>query len=464
MSISIRLTKQDYSLLRGHLLKNPDYEEAALLTCGYSKTHDNTVLLVHEVIPVPDTGLLHKGGAGLTIDPDFMMPIIKKCLYSNLSIILTHSHPFSGTHVGFSGIDDFGESVLIPKFQERVPDVPHGAIVFGRDSIAARIWLPDKNEPHYVDEIVIAGRALTFIPLGSTNHIDKAPSVSRQRYDRQILIFSEEIQDLIQSLKIAIVGVGGIGSQVLQQIAHLGTKNIILVDPDTIEESNLSRLVGSVPSDVEKKLPKVEIGSRLAKQINPDIEIRSVIGSIYDLSVAKQILDSDVVFCCTDNLTSRMVLNRIAYQYLIPVIDTGINIQINKDGTLHNAAGRVTVLLPDEPCLSCLDILNPEQLSREAMQYSSDGTQPHIEYVTGQTAHAPAVISLNGVVAALAVTEFLDLLTPLENQRDPNNFQCYRVTAGIVQLYPKENLTGCTICGEVKGQGDTVELPCRLDK
>jgi molybdopterin/thiamine biosynthesis adenylyltransferase len=58
--------------------------------------------------------------------------------------------------------------------------------------------------------------------------------------------------DALQHLRVAIVGLGGGGSHIAQQLAHLGVGQFVLVDPDRIEESNLNRLVGGTVADVQK--------------------------------------------------------------------------------------------------------------------------------------------------------------------------------------------------------------------
>jgi len=235
---------------------------------------------------------------------------------------------------------------------------------------------------------------------------------------------------------------------------------IIVVDPDVVEETNRSRTVGTTPQDVLNKRPKVEVMARLAAQINPRLHVVTVRGSVYDLPIALKLREADVIFCCTDNLSSRLVLNRMAYQYMIPVIDTGLDIQCEEEGKIRSAGGRVMTLLPNSPCLECTGYLNALELSREIAQIEA-GDKPHHSYISGTPEEAPAVISLNGIVASLAVNEFLHLLTGLETQREPGMYKMYRILNGTVQTYRMQAESKCTLCDEVKALGDTVMLPCR---
>src|SRR3546814_17742969 len=78
--------------------------------------------------------------------------------------------------------------------------------------------------------------------------------------------------DRDQALEAATIGFGGLGgggSHAVQQAAHLGIGNFVLVDPDAIEDSNLNRLVGGTALDVKRGTSKVEIAKRLILAINP---------------------------------------------------------------------------------------------------------------------------------------------------------------------------------------------------
>jgi molybdopterin/thiamine biosynthesis adenylyltransferase len=447
----ITFTKKDFEKAYNHLLQGRE-EEAAFFLAGISKTEETLNLLVREVILVPTSGFLEKGYAYLKINPDFMMPIIKRARLEKFSVISAHSHPFSNSHVAFSSIDDYGDDMLMPKIQQRVPDRPHAVMVFGKSSIDARIWEVEEKEPKPVDLIKVIGQPLQKIFPTNAPHPNKTRL--SDVHHRQILAFGKIGQKRIQETKVAIVGLGGTGSQVFQQLVHLGVRNFILVDDDYVEESNRSRMVGSRPKDSIKRRMKVEVMERLGREINPNIKIYALKDSVNNLSTALKLRDVDVIFCCTDNLSSRLVLNRLAFQYLIPLIDLGISIECLEEGEIRTAGGHVLIILPDGPCLSCMGILTPEALQRETDQ----------GYISGQTIPDPSVISLNGVIASLAVTEFIDLLTDFEKRKEECTYQVYDILKGEVRREKMDYFYPCDICKEVKGAGDDLELPCKIDK
>jgi molybdopterin/thiamine biosynthesis adenylyltransferase len=253
-------------------------------------------------------------------------------------------------------------------------------------------------------------------------------------------------------MTVGIVGVGGTGSQTFQQLAHLGVGRITVVDDDVVEKSNRSRLVGSRPSDAENKpIPKVLVLQRLGGEINPHLTVVPIRGSVLRRSVALQLRNVDILFCCTDNLRSRALLNRLAFQYFVPLIDMGIDIQPDDEGQVRKIGGRVMVVLPDGPCLSCLSVLNSEILTTEEAGH-------HHTYVRG--VQAPAVISLNGVVTSLAVTEFLKLVHGLRAEDEPRRYQMYDAMEGWVRTYLMQPTGTCPLCMDLKGRGDGLSLPC----
>ena len=71
---------------------------------------------------------------------------------------------------------------------------------------------------------------------------------------------------VLTASRVGIVGLGGGGSHIAQQLAHVGIGNFVLIDFDHIEDSNLNRLVGATARDVKNGKAKVEILSKLIWQ------------------------------------------------------------------------------------------------------------------------------------------------------------------------------------------------------
>lgn len=82
---------------------------------------------------------------------------------------------------------------------------------------------------------------------------------SEGRYSRNEALFGTEGQARIAGTKVTIVGLGGLGAHVAQQLAHLGIRSFVLVDFDVVTDSSLSRLVGAVDTDAAARTKKVEV-------------------------------------------------------------------------------------------------------------------------------------------------------------------------------------------------------------
>lgn len=202
-------------------------------------------------------------------------------------------------------------------------------------------------------------------------------------------------ESILRSLRIAIVGVGGGGSHVAQQLAHIGAGNILLLDHDRVEDTNLNRLVGATEEDVKRNALKVEIAKRLIRAIDSRTDVTG-----FDClwqNAADVLHDCDVIFGCVDQFTERKQLEIAARRYLTPYIDIGMDV--------HEAAGRFIIAgqtylsMPGQPCMSCLGLLPDEAIAREAAEYGAAGSRPQ-------------VIWPNGILASLAVGLMMQLVTP----------------------------------------------------
>ena len=125
-----------------------------------------------------------------------------------------------------------------------------------------------------------------------------------------------------------------------------------------LKASNVSRVYGSGVYD--EALPKVNITARLAATIGLGTTVNRVHGHLSFKSVARRLLDCDILFGCTDDEWGRSILNRLALWYHLPVFDMGV--QIDTDGdTIRGIQGRVTTLLAGAACLFCRRRLSAER-------------------------------------------------------------------------------------------------------
>jgi len=366
-----------------------------------------------------------RSGMGARVRPDFLAAAIKRCRQSTEAFVLTHTHPFSD-RPGFSGIDDGGENTLIPKVRARVPGTPHGALVLGQIGASVRVWNTGASAAVPLDLRVIGSRRLSA----------GAPMARSQR---QELALGPGSARALADTTVAMVGVGGLGWSIALSLWTHGVGRLVLVDPDTIEESNLSRL--PVARMEQIGVSKVTALADTLQYTRAG-EIAAFITPFSDRAAREACADADLLIVSTDNLASRLDADRFARRLLLPVIDAGINIQLADQGSVHRVGGRVNVSWPTGPCLSCMGILTPDALALEADPLGYRGAGRRDE---------AAVLAFNTVLAGLVGVEALDLLVPFRRDPPRSRYLAYDGLRGVTREIAVPAAGACGTCADLPG-------------
>jgi len=165
---------------------------------------------------------------------------------------------------------------------------------------------------------------------------------SDSRYSRQILLkeIGREGQKLLQDKKVAIVGVGALGTVAAELLARAGVGNLILVDRDMVEESNLQRQTLFDEKDIGKN--KAAAAEQRIKEINSGINIETHAIHLDPKNIG--VLDAaDLILDCTDNLQTRFLINDYCKKEKKPWIYAAA----------IKTSGYVMPILPKGPCLQC---------------------------------------------------------------------------------------------------------------
>ncbi len=271
------------------------------------------------------------------------------------------------------------------------------------------------------------------------------------KYDRQILAIGEEGQRKIQNTKVAIVGLGGTGSQVVQSLAYLGVNEFILVDDDHVEETNLNRLIGG--NGKLKGRKKTEVAAAQIKLINETAETTTLSSNLFSKEVFDEILTANIVFGCLDNDSARLVLNEICCAHKITLIDTAT--EIIRHNSHIDFGGRVIVCPPGEYCLLCAGQIDTERAKHELESAATRAIKEKHGYGLGDTSPAPAVVSLNGVIANLATTEFMFMVAGI---RKPNLHLTYHASRGHVNIRADGKTHGCFMCEALYGSFEGADV------
>lgn len=444
---SITISSSDWSTLRGLLFTPDGNENAAVLLCGISETESQRRLLVRRIVTVPDELYVERHAYHLEVAPSFYNAIVTRCLAEHLTPVLVHSHP-GHQDACYSASDDHGERRLLGALGMLLPGCLPASLVLAERATTGRVLL--NGQFQHLAGLKMLGAPITVFDFVSATN--KGGAKVSSRFDRQVRAFGTEGQRTLESIKAAVIGVGGIGSLIAEQIVRAGVHDLLIIDDDTIDESNLSRVFGATLSDVGTD--KVEVIARHLQSISSS-PVEKVKGSAIRQSVLMKLRNRDLVFSCVDNDRTRAILNRFAHQYLVPVIDHGTRLDA-REGQITAAAGRVTVVGTEFACLRCSHHLSPERILAESMSSSERAALRKEGYVMGIDEPAPAVVSINTVVGGLGATAGLNLMVNLTGGRQPID-QIYDARSGSVFAVAPTHDKACDVCSEqegVKGLGD----------
>lgn len=398
MDFSLTILENQQDTLERAVFTPKGLEGAAYLLCGLSITEAETRLLVREVVPVKEEHYLKREGDRLTIDSASYSAIAKRAAATRAAVIFVHSHPDGPP--GFSPQDNREEPRLMEFLSERCPDVPHGSLVLMPGSLGnGRVWA--RGHWLTIKRIRAIGQRFRIV-----DDVDNIPLPDF--FDRQIRAFGPDIQRLLQRLHIGVVGVGGTGSPLAEQLARLGVGKISEFDRDIFEDSNVTRVYGSRVED--RGLNKAKLSEAHIQRIGLGTVVRAYPEHITDEETAKRLRECDVVFGCTDKQTPRGILVQLALRYYIPVFDLGVKIAADGEN-LRSIIGRVTTLIPGEACLFCRGRISSEMIALESLSPEEWQLRADEHYAPELQTENPAVITFTTAVAAQAISELLHRLT-----------------------------------------------------
>ena len=436
--MKIRVDEQRWASLCQQLLARKEVESAGIFLGEPVETPAGTVVVVREASAIPDHAYLIRRRDQLSIDPVAMNRLTRPARDRGWSVFTIHTHP-GAIDPWFSAADDAGDSRLMPSLHGQIPGAPHGSIVLvDNGRVAARVF--DSNAASRAIDLHVVGRTLATATV--TDEPDEP------WFARQTLALGARGQAALRRLRVAVIGLGGIGSLVSVQLAHLGVGELVLIDGDLVEASNLSRIVGATKDDIGRS-QKVDVAARYARALGLARQVEchcAFLGPDHDPLLAS----CDVVISCVDRQTPRAILNRLAYRSLVPVIDLGTVFRVDGHGTIIADAGRVVVVGPGRPCLACWGHLDPHALRIEALSDADRESEIRAGYIEGAEEPQPSVVAFNTFVAGAGVAELVRLATAFAGIASPPNRLAFSFTDGTVRRNSLAGNPRCSICGRAE--------------
>lgn len=413
-------------------------------------------LVSHRVEDVEASDKIDASPLHVTWSTRGFMKLLSGAKQNGLMPGIIHTHP--GSHAFFSPQDDKNETELARTAAVKGTAGLVSIVLGGDGSVCARLWCPDGTVVEAKAVQIVGGRYRRF-PAA-------APSISNSEHlDRQRRLFGEEFNPTIRSVKVAVVGGGGTGSAAAMLLARLGVGHLLIIDKDFIDTTNLNRVHGARRKDADARMPKIEMLNREIDAADLGVQVLTHNGWVTDPCVRDWIKSCDFIFGTTDDHSGRIMLNRLAYFYGIPVIDVGLRMMPWNNNGGHDINGRVTTLCPGRPCLLCGNVVNVKRAAEESLERSNPAEfekRKKEAYVIGAGDPAPAVVTFTTEMACVAVNEMIAAITGFQGADGmvPTRYRRFHVRDE--RFLAVKNLPTCQICSS-KGYWGRADMVPFLD-
>jgi adenylyltransferase/sulfurtransferase len=168
--------------------------------------------------------------------------------------------------------------------------------------------------------------------------------VKENRYSRQILLpeIGSEGQKRLGKARVVVIGCGALGTHVLSFLVRAGVGQVVVIDRDIIDISNLQRQALFTEADVGR--PKAKVAEERLRNVNSDIDIWGVVADVNYTNVQKFIRGASVVLDATDNMDTRFLVNDACVKNRIPWVYAGA----------VGVTGMAMAIVPGGPCIRCV--------------------------------------------------------------------------------------------------------------
>jgi molybdopterin/thiamine biosynthesis adenylyltransferase len=447
---TLTLTAAHHAALHAHLFPGDGKEAAAIALCGRRAGSDRQRLLVREVHPIPYNVCSMREPDAIRWPIEWLDRILNRAAAEKLGVVKFHSHP--GDYRRFSKIDDQSDAALFPGIHAWVGDDGfHASVVMVEDgTLFGRSVGPDGS----FDPLKTIIRVGDDIKLWHAR--DPVPSRVSMQVGRPTPAFGHRMTAELSQLTAVVVWCSGTGSIVIEQLARLGVGRLILIDPEPVEHKNLNRIQNATWQDAEDGVMKVDVARRSIDAMGLGTIVETFATNLVHRPALESAAGGDVVFGCVDSAEGRDVLNRLAAYYLIPYIDIGVRIGALMDGAIDRIDGVLHYLRPDGSSLLSRQAYRTSQVAADALKRRNPelyAERQREKYIDNVQEEAPAVISVNMTMAAMAVNELLARLYHTRNV--PNGrFAITRINLAEMDIEADAEGPPCPMLARIAGLGD----------
>lgn len=404
MNYVLRMRAEHHCRLAALLRAAIPSESVAFLLCRRAEAHGTVVYLAEDVVAVETCDYTRQAKDIASISPMAMARIAHTARVRGRVIVMAHLHPMTDSNVEFSLADHIGNKRSFEFFHRRVNQPEHLALVWNASVNECRgIAYCQTGNVAEVNSVVAIDDEVwrQFVPK---------PKSELKHFDRQARLLGRLGQMRLGDINVGIIGLGGTGSLASMAMIHHGVRKLLLIDDEVLDETNMPRIPACVPSDVEQR-SKVEIAEQYALSHAPNANIVALRQHVERADALPHLIGADLLVICTDNTTSRAYLNQVAQQYLIPVLDLGVQFSVNASGEIANEIGRINLMRPGTPCLWCSGHINPTRLAAESVPKTE--RQSAQSYLRGIDDPQPSMLAFNMEVVGRGIQVLLGFVTGL---------------------------------------------------
>ena len=226
------------------------------------------------------------------------------------------------------------------------------------------------------------------VTLAQVEDVALERSILPARYQRNRTAMSVTDQLILFRSSVAVIGCGGLGGYVIEELARLGVGRLVVIDPDVFEEHNLNRQLLSSPADLGT--PKVDAAVRRIGDINPAVTVVPQQLAFSSGNGAELLSSCRLVVDALDNIAVRLELAETCARLGIPLVH----------GAIAGWYGHIATVLPGDATLRDL--------------YACHGGEKGIEQQLGNPSFTPAVVA--SLQAAEACKLLLGMGTTLKGR------------------------------------------------
>ncbi len=376
----LRITEASHRSLEAHLYRRyPEREWGTFFRFGWRRTPWGAALTFADGL-WPQTGDLNRAVGIVEIRSQYTLRAVDDLQAGPLGIGVIHSHP-QGAGTFPSPLDDDMDGYYGELFGAYAPGRPYASVIFSRSQdgvfrFTGRVFLDGEWLP--LQEMLICGgelkredcqgpgRRTEDAPMNGNGEATRRDATAATARLRSFL--SDEAGERLRRSTVAVIGCSGTGSPAIEVLARAGVGRFVLVDYQRLSASNLERMHGSIYADLAAATApfKVELMSRMVREINPDAHVEAIVGNVLDEEVLDALLRADLVLNCTDTQHSRAALGDLAAHYLLPSLDIGVLLE-GDGGRVRAQIGQFTWFAPGLPCAFCGQMVDYDNLAYELM-------------------------------------------------------------------------------------------------